>query len=102
MVSLKIIFAEQELCCINTYLYNSLKVFRGVICEIGLSYWWHLLLHEGRNQGPMSGSHYNRWCLVGTWKGRKTNRVQVVYKMNLTVLNKNCIFLYVFNMLRMM
>ncbi len=34
--------AERELLYININLYSSLKLFRGVVCEIGLSILWHL------------------------------------------------------------
>ncbi len=34
--------AEKELWYININLYSSLKLFKAVVCEIGLSIWWHL------------------------------------------------------------
>ncbi len=34
--------AEKGLCYINVNPYSSLKLLMGVVCEIGLSIWWHL------------------------------------------------------------
>ncbi len=42
MVSLKVISQEKESWYININLYSSLKLFKGIVCEIGLSIWWHL------------------------------------------------------------